>query len=56
MTRTENDLTSPRVDRGGSCVSNGASWVRSASRDTVVPACRSYGIGFRAYLPGRVKR
>ena len=46
----------PRVYRGGSWYFYEPSWVRAASRDSLVPASRNDDIGFRAYLPGRVKR
>ena len=56
MTSTENDLNSRRVDRGGGWHNQGATWARSASRNASLPAYRSGGLGFRAYLPGRMKR
>jgi formylglycine-generating enzyme required for sulfatase activity len=56
MTRTENDLTSPRVIRGGCWSYIGVSWERAASRVTIVPAGRRDFIGFRTALTGRQPR
>ena len=57
MTRTKNDTTSPRVVRGGGWFNyDAASWVRAASRSTIVPAIRNSFIGFRTSLPVRQSR
>jgi len=59
MTRTKRNAppdTRLRVNRGGGWGINGASWVRAASRFTVVPALRYGSIGFRAYLAGKQPR
>jgi formylglycine-generating enzyme required for sulfatase activity len=45
-----------RVLRGGSWNNNEPSWVRAASRNTLVPAYRSSRIGFRCALRGREPR
>ena len=55
MTRTKNDTT-PRVVRGGGWRSLGPSWVRPASRDSLVPASRNDDVGFRTSLPVRQPR
>jgi formylglycine-generating enzyme required for sulfatase activity len=55
MTRTKND-TDSRVDRGGGWRSLGASWMRAASRDSLVPASRNDDVGFRTSLPVRQSR
>jgi formylglycine-generating enzyme required for sulfatase activity len=53
MTPTKN---APRVLRGGGWRSLGVSWVRAASRDSLVPASRNDDIGFRCALRGRQPR
>ena len=56
MTPTKNDTTSPRVYHGGSWSLHVPSWVRAASRRTIVPAFRDNSIGFRTALAGRTPR
>jgi formylglycine-generating enzyme required for sulfatase activity len=58
MTPTKNTPpdTLHRVFRGGSWYFYEPSWVRAASRGTIVPASRYDGIGFRTSLPVRQSR
>ena len=54
MTPAQKNASDPnRVLRGGGWRSLGVSWVRAASRDSLVPASRNDDIGFRCALRGR---